>query len=153
MIRAWRLVKAEHVSDAFSGQGARIYGGRWNEPGTSVVYVADSLALAALEVFVHLGPASRNLEFRAIPVEFPERLVEALAEEEVPANWRQSPPPAQTMALGTAWAASGRTAVLQVPSVLVVVEHDYLLNPGHPDFRHVRVGEPRPFAFDPRMWK
>ncbi len=153
MITAWRIVKASRTSGAFSGEGARRYGGRWNHPGTAVVYLADSLALAALEQFVHLGRAHANLAFAAFQVTFPDSLVESLRRSDLPARWRQEPAPGDTMDIGSAWVAAGRSAVLQVPSVLVPPEHNYVLNPGHPDFKAVTIADPQPFTFDPRMWK
>ena len=153
MIRAWRLVKARHAKDAFSGEGARLYGGRWNEKGTAVVHAADSLALAALEQFVHLAPAHAAIAFVAFPVDIPEELTEARDEASLPRVWRGEPPPAETQALGSEWAQRRETAALRVPSVLVPVEHNYLLNPAHVAFDRIRIGAPRPFSFDARMWK
>ena len=152
MIRAWRLVKESRAQQAFSGEGARLYGGRWNLPGTAVVYVADSLALAALEVFVHMGAAARSVRFVAFPVRFPPDFVEVFTEDELPEGWRQLPAPPQTMTLGSDWAAGAGSVVLQVPSVLVTVEHNYVFNPLHPDFEAIEIGAAMPFSFDPRMW-
>jgi RES domain-containing protein len=55
-MRVWRLCRRQYAVTAFSGIGAKLWGGRWNAPGYPVVYTADSLALAALETFVHLDP-------------------------------------------------------------------------------------------------
>ena len=153
MITAWRLVKARRAGDAFSGEGARRYGGRWNRPGTGVVYVADSLALAALEQFVHLGKAHATLDFVAFRVRIPSGIITRLGPPGIPANWRQQPPGADTMDTGTQWVRDASSAVLKVPSVLVPVEHNYLLNPDHADFDRIDIAEPVPFSFDPRMWK
>ena len=60
MIRAWRIVKTRYSADAFSGEGARLYGGRWNSPGVAMVYTAGSKSLATLEVLVHLDMISRG---------------------------------------------------------------------------------------------
>ncbi len=153
VLTAWRLVKARHADGAFSGEGARRYGGRWNRPGTAVVYLADSLALAALEQFVHLGRAHASMAFVAFRVRIPADLVEELPTRDLPANWRQQPPPRQTMDIGSRWAAGGASAVLRVPSVVVPVEHNYVLNPNHADFARIDIDAPVPFGFDPRMWK
>ena len=51
---AWRIFKPKHEATAFTGEGARLYGGRWNSKGTSMVYAASSQSLAALELLVHL---------------------------------------------------------------------------------------------------
>ncbi len=66
MTAVWRIVKKSRAGEAFSGEGARRYGGRWNHRGTAVVYVADSLSLAALELFVHIGSAYKGMELRKL---------------------------------------------------------------------------------------
>jgi RES domain-containing protein len=151
---AWRIVKKSQQAEAFSGKGARLYGGRWNQRGTAVVYTADSLALAALEYFVHLGPAMAAVELISFRAEIPPRVViRKLNVDALPANWRSEPPPQVTRAVGTDWAGEGATAVLRVPSALIHTQHNFILNPHHRDFRKIRISEPRPFRFDSRMWK
>ena len=151
MIRCWRLVKERHTATAFSGLGARVAGGRWNHPGDAVVYVSGNLSLAALELFVHIPPRSRTaLGLAAIPVEIPEELVSG--PPALPRNWRAQPPPSETKTLGSGWLHSGESCVLRVPSVIVPVEFNFVLNPVHPDFTAIEIGERRPFSFDPRMW-
>ena len=150
MIIAWRIVKSNHAKTAFSGEGARIYGGRWNHKGTSLVYLGGSLALASLELFVHLGKAGANLPFVSFRVEIPKKLIADLPN--LPRNWRQQPPPRSTKDAGTAWADQGKRPVLKVPSVLVPREHNYMLNVRHPNFGKIAIDSPEPFSFDPRMW-
>ncbi|MBI5479216.1 MAG: RES family NAD+ phosphorylase [Deltaproteobacteria bacterium] len=154
MITAWRIVKARHVADAFSGEGARLYGGRWNHRGTPLVYLGGSQALAALELFVHLGPSGGGLRFVAIRVDVPRDVrIRALRPRDLPPSWREQPPSDETKDLGTKWARRGATVVLRVPSVIVPAESNYLLNPAHPDFAKLVIGAREPFALDPRMWK
>lgn len=152
MIRCWRLVKKKHLSTSFSGVGARLVGGRWNHPGDDAVYVSGALSLAALELFVHLGNRSRSaLELVSIPVEIPEELISELPG--LPEDWRAEPPPNATKTIGSQWLRSGGGCVLRVPSAIVPVEFNYLVNPAHSDFPSIEIGEDRSFSFDPRMWK
>lgn len=154
MILAWRLVKWKHRRSAFDGEGARLVGGRWNVPGTTVVYASGSLALAALETFVHLGRAATELRFTAIAVSIPEDiLIEQVLPQDLPPRWRSEPPLPDTMQRGTKWARELRSAILQVPSVIIPREHNFILNPSHKDFRKLTIGSPEPFTFDPRLWK
>ena len=150
----WRLVKARHAVNAFDGEGARRYGGRWNERGTPIVYLGGTLSLAALETFVHLTAADARIAFSAIEVRVPDDMeVSSLALDTLPENWRQEPPPEQTKALGTAWATREDSLLLRVPSVIVPNEWNYLLNPSHHAFRQLEILPPMPFGFDERMWK
>ncbi len=153
----WRLVKAKHAASAFDGEGARRFGGRWNERGTAVVYLGGTLSLAALETFVHLTVSDARLAFAAIEAMVPDGpdgvRVAQLTPQGLPGNWRAQPPPSETKAIGSKWVLAGETLLLRVPSVVVPRESNYLLNPAHPDFSRVTIHSPEPFGFDERMWK
>jgi RES domain-containing protein len=152
VIHCWRLVKRKHSATAFTGIGARLAGGRWNQPGDPVVYVSGTLSLAVLELFVHLPLRSRSaLLLVGIPVEIPEELVSD--PPDLPENWRAQPPPTETKSLGSDWLRRGASCALKVPSAIVPVEFNYALNPAHPDFSSITVGREEPFSLDPRMWK
>jgi len=153
VIVAWRLIKAKHRESAFSGEGALKGGGRWNQQGTAVVYVSGSLALAALEAFIHLQRAAAAIPHVAFRVEIPENVVDELHGKDLPKNWRVEPPPDTTKQIGTDWVKASTSAVLRVPSVIVPAEHNFVLNPAHPDFKKLHISKPEPFSFDPRMWK
>jgi RES domain-containing protein len=136
------------------GEGARQAGGRWNHRGVAVVYTSATLSLAALEYFVHLDPADVPGDLVAIPAEIPDTLTRReITADSLPANWQAYPAPDQLANLGTAWVRARTTAVLIVPSAIVPQERNVLLNPGHPDFRRIRLGAPAPFSFDPRLWR
>ena len=152
MLTAYRIVKARHARSTFSGEGARLAGGRWNRPGEAVIYTSASLALAAIETFVHLGDDSLHMRFVYFEIE----ILEAVGIQRCvrpPAHWRAEPPQEESMRYGPAWLRVNRTAVLEVPSAIVPSEKNYLLNPKHADFRWIRVARAQPFFFDPRMWK
>lgn len=150
----WRLVGERHVDRAFDGEGARLYGGRWNLPGTPVVYASTHLSLAALELFVHLDPADAPEEMMAIPARVPAGTVVAELElAELPAGWRTYPAPEEVQRFGSERLRAGRAAVLLVPSVVVPREGNALLDPRHEDFAAIEVGEAEEFSFDPRLWK
>jgi RES domain-containing protein len=149
--RAWRIVKERHTEKAFDGEGARLYGGRWNSRGVAVVYASESRALATLEVLAGLQTNSPLPEYVLIPAEFDDSLVFAVGLEELPADWRRNPPPPSTQRLGDDWIATGALVVLKVPSALVPQESNYLFNPRHPAFSEVMIGQPERLAMDPRL--
>jgi RES domain-containing protein len=149
-VKVWRICKRRHA--AFDGEGARIAGGRWNRRGTAVVYVSETLSLAALELLVHCDPALLPDDLVSVRAEIPDGLAITRVEVEgLPRGWRRSPPPDALAAIGTDWARGASSAALSVPSALVPGERNLLLNPAHPDFRRIRVGKPEPFSLDSRL--
>ncbi|MCP5558048.1 MAG: RES family NAD+ phosphorylase [Verrucomicrobiaceae bacterium] len=150
MRRAWRIVKEKHSATAFDGEGAWLFGGRWNSRGTRLVYTSATLSLAALESLVHLNPPVA-FKYVAIPIEFDEALVEIVAAAGLPADWTEEPPPPSTAKIGDLWVKESRSAVLELPSVIIQAEPNYLLNPAHPNFKKIAIGKPEPFSFDPRL--
>jgi RES domain-containing protein len=118
------------------------------------VYTSESLALAALEYLVNVDPETAPGDLVAIAAVIPDALaIKRLSAGELPKNWRGFPAPPELAILGTKWAASLETAVLQAPSVVVPQESNLILNPRHPDFSKIVVRNPLPFAFDSRAWK
>lgn len=149
----WRIVKARYASAAWSGEGARRWPGRWNGPGSAVVYTADSPALAMLEILVNLGHEGLlQSSYVLASADVPDALVEELDAARLPPNWSASPCPPAVQALGDAWVAGGSSVALRVPSA-VVEGHNVLLNPAHPAFREVKLGEPKPLRVDARLTK
>ncbi|HEX6640062.1 MAG TPA: RES family NAD+ phosphorylase [Thermoanaerobaculia bacterium] len=126
MIAAWRIVKERFADDVFSGEGARLFGGRWNKPNHRVVYTAASCT-------------------------FPEVLVEDLDATRLPKNWRDYPAPAELQQLVVEWLLNGSSAVISVPSAVTPEERNYLINPEHEHFRSVDCGQSRAFKIDLRL--
>lgn len=154
MLQAWRIVKEKYVAGAFDGEGARLFGGRWNSTGVRVVYVSDSQALAALENLVHLNPPI-SVKYVAIQVQFDDALLEIFPHNKLSTDWQVEPPPPFTQQIGDAWVKSARSVVLALPSILVGrnAGTNYLINPAHSDFKKIAIGKPEPFAFDSRLNK
>lgn len=150
MPAAWRITKKKHAAKAFSGEGAAKTGGRWNSRGTWVIYTSGTKALAALESLVHLNPPV-FFEYVAFRIEFAEDLVEKWSLSRLPANWSEEPPPPSTKKIGDIWVKEARSAILELPSVIISGETNYLLNPSHPDFPEISIAKPESFAFDPRL--
>lgn len=150
-IDAWRLVKTRHLAHAFDGEGAHRYGGRWNSAGVRVVYLAESLSLAALEILVHLQATEPLTAYTAIPVRFDPKLVKTVSPGALPEDWRASPGPAALRAIGDEWVKEAKSALLAVPSAVVESERIFLLNPAHPSYARIHCGQPQPFAFDARL--
>jgi|SRR5271167_3601248 len=151
MVSAWRITKRKHAKSAFSGEGARIYGGRWNRRGTAVIYTAESQSLAVLEILVHLDSPELLKKYVLFEVGIAESYILDIDASALPRNWRAEPAPSRVQAIGDEWVTQSTSAVLRVPSALVPGESNFLLNPGHVDFRKLQVGEAVPFHIDRRL--
>jgi RES domain-containing protein len=147
-LTVWRLVARQNASSALTGRGASRWGGRWNLPGSPVIYCSDSLALAAMEVLVHVGGIAdlSALEWKAFALSVPEHSVHRPSR--VPSSWRTYPYHRATQVFGSAWAHSGGGVALRVPSALVPGEFNHVLNCSHPEFAEVKVSTGRSFRFD-----
>lgn len=151
-LAAWRVDKAKWAATSFNGEGAAREGGRWNSEGVRVVYLSATLAMAALEKYLHLPkPLPAGMRLVRFKVSFDESLVHRVDPGSLPAGWRTAPPTTATQKVGDRWVGDGRSAVLAVPSVLIPEETNYLLNPMHPDFKKIMIGKPGAFDFDYRI--
>jgi RES domain-containing protein len=153
MAIAWRIVQAQVSDSAFSGEGARRYGGRWNSKGHAVVYTSGSISLAILEILVHIQIYDILEEYVYIPVEFDPKLSMTLNPPELPENWNTDPSLQTIKQMGDSWVENQRSVILKVPSAIVPTENNYLINPAHPAFGKLKIGEPASFEFDPRLIK
>jgi RES domain-containing protein len=154
---AYRLVRKDRAESAFSGEGSRLFGGRWNPKGVAVVYASQHLSLCVLEFRVNqdrFGPRDGYVFFR---VTIPGNLIEALPREKVPPGWDRrdlpsgTPTPAQRF--GQRWVREMRSAVLEVPSAVLPQECNYVLNLQHPDFAQLHVGRALAVRLDDRLWR
>lgn len=126
--------------------GARLFGGRWNAPGTDVLYASESLALACLEILVHIERPALPVDYAWVAIDVPEHTTKALTEADAAIDnehWCR--------AAGQQWVSSEAYAALVVPSVIVRIERNLLLNPKHPAFRQIKFSAPEAFWIDPRL--
>jgi RES domain-containing protein len=137
----WRICRRPFAD--LSGDGARLYGGRWNRPGQPLIYAAETAALAVLEVRVHL-----DLDWDILPDDY---VLVAIDTAAIVAETIQEPPD-DPRVIGDAWIESRRSALLRVPSFIVPESYNVLINPAHPDARSIQLGPVRPFQFDQRLW-
>ena len=152
MTTAWRIAKQKHQLTGLTSEGARTYGGRWNPIGIPVLYTAESLSLATLEIIVHLQREQLLYKrFVKIPVTFDSSLIFLLSRKELPKDWDSLPPSESTQKIGQKWIEQAKHAILKVPSTVVNEEHNFLINPAHPDFAAIEFGEPQRFDFDERL--
>ena len=150
MPTVWRLLTARFAQTAFSGEGARLYGGRWNRKGVAMVYTAGSQSLAMLEMLVQDEPL--RARYVMVSATLPKNLkVERVTPDRLPADWRTPSARDQLQVIGTDRVRSQSSAVLAVPSVVIPTETNFLLNPLHPAFARINIGRAEEFVTDLRL--
>ena len=148
----YRLLQAAYRHEPLSGQGAALYGGRWNPKGLSLLYTTESPALSLLEVLVHINP-NRIPAYHLVSIEVPDS-IRFYQADELPAGWRSTgstqPLPSQTFLLD--WLREPDHLLVSVPSSIVPIMANYLINPRHPLFKDCRVVDSTPFEIDERLY-
>jgi RES domain-containing protein len=149
MINVFRIVKKKYESTAFSGTGSQNVTGRWHTKGKLVVYTSMSASLAALEVLVHWQPIFNSQAFVLCCATIPKSCVDSKYKSidlSDPANGQTS-----TQGHGDQWISSSSTLALEVPSVIISSEFNYIINPMHPDFNKLTIITTKDFSFDQRL--
>lgn len=150
-MRFWRICRRPYAAKSVAGEGARLYGGRWNSRGVRVIYASTSLALAAIETFVNLEPNLQPTDLVSIEGEIPDALeIGRIGARSLPAVWRQSRDEF-CRRIGDEWIDARQTVALLVPSAAIPSEWNLLLDPAHPEFSRIKFHDPKLFAFHERM--
>ncbi len=152
-MQIWRICRARFADETFSGLGARRFGGRWNSPGVPMVYASSSLALAAIELFVHLEPSQQPDDLVYIAAQLPKGEPEKRLElNQLPANWwTDDLEPLRR--LGDNWVREKTSLAIEVPSAAMRMEWNVLVNPLHAGIAKIKIETPQPFHFDARMFR
>lgn len=150
-MEVYRLVKSAFVHQ-FNGKGAARFGGRWNSIGMELIYTAGNRSLAMMEVLVHLHLSDLPKDLFMLSIHIPDQLAIAeLSTEKLPPGWNRFPALTTTAALGDKFILDKEYCILKVPSVVTQGDFNYLINPAHADFRHLRIVDSQPFPFDQRL--
>jgi len=146
----YRLGKTKYAKD-MSGEGAKLFGGRWNHEGIPCIYTAETRALSLLEYSVHasLDTLPPNLSFTNLEV--PDDAIKKIKMDDLPANWKQWPHPKQTRDFGTALLAEKKYLVLKFPSAIIPDEFNYIINTLHTRIKEVKILEVQPYSYDIRL--
>jgi RES domain-containing protein len=152
-MRAWRISRQAYAG-SLTGRGGLYVSGRWHHQGWPVVYTSATPSLAALEVLVHVDPGLAPTDLRLIEIDVPDGIdTETCDPTLLTADWQRFPAPVALQDFGTEWLSSLRTPVLTVPSAVLAIERNYLINPAHPDASRIRIVREQAFSFDPRLIK
>lgn len=151
----WRIaVEAPaYTANDLTGAGAKISGGRWNSIGTPLIYSATNIALATIETVVYLRNDGMPFNRFLVRIDVPDTVwASRLVLDPLPGGWDAVPSGMTSRATGDAWAASGSSALLLVPSVCVPDEYNVLINPRHPDVASITATTIRRWIYDPRFF-
>jgi RES domain-containing protein len=152
MIRAWRICHRRYADTAFSGEGAKLFGGRFNSEGIPAVYASGALSLALLELLVQSNDRNYYSACVVFYADIPGVMIKHVNSEELPDGWDRIPYTSASQITGDRWLKSGDAVAIQIPSVVVPVEFNYLINPVHPEFKQIRISEPQELMVDGRLF-
>lgn len=151
-VKVWRVCHRKYKDSAFTGEGARLFGARFNSEGVAAVYTSGSLSLSLLEMLVQANDRSYLRHCIVFQAEVPESLVDSPALTDLPEGWNKIPYGHVSQKYGDRWIESKTNPVLRVPSVVVPVEYNYVLNSNHPDFENIRIKQYKEKLIDERLF-
>jgi RES domain-containing protein len=141
-----------NYKDDISGNGARLFGSRWNSKGIPMLYTTAHISLAALEMLVHIHYTEVSGSFHVLSIFIPDdATIAALQHNKLKATWRNDP--GYSSFIGDEFIKLKESLCLQVPSAVVEEENNFLINPLHTDFKKVRITAARQFEFDNRLFQ
>jgi len=147
----YRIAKTKYIHD-LSGTGARVYGGRWSKKGIGIIYTSENRALATVEYLVHVPLSLVPGDIGIATLKIPDGITpKEISISGLPANWRDYPAPPELAEIGTRWALANDTLLLRVPSAVVEHECNILINPSHPDMKHVSISQTERYTLDARL--
>ena len=145
-------IATKQYAQKLSGEGARLYGGRWNSEGHSLIYAAQTSSLAMLEILVHINARRVGANFCIMVIEVPDVLVPSpILIADLPLNWDNKPYGYATQGIGDDFVGKGEKVVMCVPSAVNILEYNYLINDKHPDYTQIHLVEVLPIDFDKRL--
>ena len=146
----YKLARAKY-KNKLSGKGAAINGGRWNSPGTEVIYCATNRSLAMAEVVVHLTVGTLPKDYYMLDIEIPNK-IKCKTINDLPSNWNVFPHSSICRDIGDQFILENKDLILRVPSAVTQGDFNILINPSHSLFSKVNIQSARPFAFDRRLF-
>lgn len=149
-MEVYRLGNSKHAR-LLNGEGARLHGGRWNSIGIPCLYSSESVSLCVLEYACNVSLNLLPLSLSITVITLPDGSWHEFKLNELPKNWKATPPPVDTQLWGSKQLTEASMLALKLPSVIIPTEHNYIINPLHPDFKKVKIKEVRPFNFDKRL--
>lgn len=146
----YRIGRTKYAKD-LTGEGARLFGGRWNNKMVSCIYTSESRALALLEYTVNIGLDDILRALSITVIEIPDDKITTVKEADLPGDWKQAPTPSSTKIFGSALLLAAAEPVISIPSIIIPDEFNYLLNPLHLKSNKFKVISVSDFVYDVRI--
>lgn len=145
----YRICNSNYKED-ISGNGAKLLGARWNSVGVSMLYTAEHISLAALEMLVHIQMIEIPKSFHLLSIFIPDNVASNIIKpNKLKKYWGNDVD--YTTYIGDEFIKSNNLLCLKVPSAVVEEEYNLLINPTHNDFKKVHIAATRAFNFDNRL--
>ncbi|HLW32551.1 MAG TPA: RES family NAD+ phosphorylase [Aequorivita sp.] len=150
-MRIYRVAKTVYIDD-LSGEGSRLYGGRWNRIGEPMIYFSNHLSLCLLEILVHVDFGQLPLDYSYMEVDIPDSSIKTVQSLEfIKPTWHTEEAGVQLQMIGSTWLKKRESLALEVPSAVLRKEYNVLINPLHKDFKKLKFIEIEKMDFDPRL--
>lgn len=152
-MRVWRLVKKTYIDHVWDGEGAKLYGGRWNLVGTPAVYTASTLSLAVLEILVGFTEHGVTNDFVAFALDVRHGVkIKEIQLKNLPHHWQNYPAPFDIQTIGDGLLRTKEPCIISVPSTVVPVERNYIFIANFFEKICQSVSKPVDFPLDPRLF-
>ena len=150
-MQVFRIAQKAFIND-LSGEGARLFGGRWNHRGVPVLYTAESRSLAALELLVHLQKLSGISDLSILTLEIPEKakIDDITKITKLPSGWEKFTVHSELQDFVSQWIKTDGF-ILKVPSAIIKEESNYLINPRHKNITKLKIISIEDFFLDERL--
>ncbi len=138
-------------SNDLSGNGARLYGGRWNSQGTPLLYCSEHISLALLEMMIHTRLNDYSITLDLVYINLPDSIApKDILLSKLKSNWREDT--AYTRFIGDEFARQKKNMVMRIPSAVIPEENNFLINPQHTLFGKLSILQIKSFRPDKRLF-
>ncbi len=151
-MKFYRISTSEYIHD-ISGTGAQLYGGRWNDKGTALLYCSENVSLAILEILVHFDGLTVPENLELLQLELDDKHIETFSVSKFRKIRKSKDAEYQFKTAGQKWIESKKSLALKVPSIIAPQECNILINPNHPKFKLLKKKKKTKLDLDERLFK
>lgn len=151
MVDLYRISAPEYIHD-LSGTGAKLFGGRWNEKGTPLLYTSQNVSLAILEILVHFDGLTIPPQLSLLHLKIPEESIQEFPLKEFQKIQSKADAEYRFKEAGEKWIKSLSSLALRVPSIITALEYNFLINPRQPEYETLEITSAEELKMDSRLF-